>query len=129
MSKFTTDLIVKVPLDGGDRVLESDLIYVSDLVNLNIVAPKGLITDYGSIPKILHNIISPTGKATYGYVIHDLLYQTGMFERSKCDAILDEAMKVLNVGWFTRKTVMAGLKVGGWVAYNNYRKREQNEKL
>jgi hypothetical protein len=42
---------------------------------------------------------------------------------------LEEAMEYLKVGWFTRKSVRAGLKVGGWAAWNKHRKRDKNEKV
>ncbi|MCK4500462.1 DUF1353 domain-containing protein, partial [Candidatus Babeliales bacterium] len=89
--------------------------------------PKGMETDYGSIPKVLHSVISPTGKPTYGFVIHDELYKKGKYSRSTSDKILDEAMEVLGVGWFKRKTIMAGLKLGGWVTWNRYRNKDKQE--
>jgi len=124
MSKFKSLLIVQVPLDGGDRELYSPLKYYSDIAKEYVLVPVGFKTDYGSIPKILHNVLSPTGKPTYGFVIHDYLYKTGKYSKSVSDDILDEAMVILGVGWFKRKTIMAGLKVGGFVAWNKHRKRD-----
>ena len=125
MSKFKNDLLVKVPLDGGDRELFDDLLYYSDLVQSDIIAPKGMKTDYGSIPKILHNVLSPTGKPTYGFVVHDYLYKIGTYSKSISDGILNEAMKTLGVGWFKRSIIMSGLKVGGWVAWKKHRKKDK----
>lgn len=125
MSKFKNDLLVKVPLDGGDRILVEDLVYYSSLLGHNVVVRAGTKTDYGSIPKILHSIMSPTGKPTYGFVVHDDLYKRGLYSKSVSDKVLEEANEVLDVGWFKRKTITAGLKVGGWVAWNNYRKRDK----
>jgi len=124
MNKFKSVLIVQVPFNGGDRELYSPLKYYSDLVKKEILVPTGFITDYGSIPKILHNVLSPTGKPTYGFVIHDYLYKEGMFSKNVSDDILDESMIILGVGWFKRKTIMAGLKVGGFVAWNKHRKKD-----
>ena len=31
------------------------------------------------------------GKAMYGYILHDYLYQIGLFSRSETDDILEEA--------------------------------------
>ena len=125
MSKFKSQLIVRVPLDGGDRILVEDLSYASDIAFKVLIAPLGMKTDYGSIPKILHNVLSPTGKPTYAFVIHDMLYQTGLYNKRISDKILDEAMTLLGVGWFKRKTIMSGLKLGGWVAWNKYRKKDK----
>ena len=41
------------------------------------------------------------------------------------DGILDEEMDILEVGYLKRKIIMAGLKVGGWVAWNNHRKKDK----
>jgi hypothetical protein len=125
MSKFKTELLVKVPLDGGDRVLFRDLVYYSDIVGEDIIAECGIITDYGSIPKILHSIMSPTGKPTYGFVIHDKLYKSGKYSKKISDAILEEANKLLGVSWLKRKSITTGLKLGGWVAWNKYRKKDK----
>lgn len=125
MSKFKNQLIVKVPLDGRDRELVEPLRYFSEYANKELVALKGMKTDYGSIPKILHSVLSPTGKPTYAYVIHDMLYQDGIYSKKVSDKILDEAMKILGTGWFKRKTIMTGLKIGGWVAWNKYRKKDK----
>jgi hypothetical protein len=35
-------------------------------------------------------------------------------------------MEELEVPWFKRKTIMAGLRIGGFVAWNNYRKMGGN---
>lgn len=37
-----------------------------------VIIPKGFITNFGSIPKILQNIFSPT--KYLGYLLHDYLY-------------------------------------------------------
>lgn len=124
---FESKLLVEVPLDGGDRILLQDLVYFSKLADEEIIAEKGMSTDYGSIPKILHSVISPTGKATYGYVIHDQLYQSGKYSRSKSDKILDEANVLLGVGWLKRKSINGGLRVGGWVSWRNYRRSDSQK--
>jgi len=126
VSKFKSQLIVKVPLDGGDRELMEDLVYFSSLVGEEIISEKGMFTDYGSIPKFLHSIMSPTGKPTYAFVTHDNLYRSGKYPKKVCDAILEEANReCLDVSWIKRKSITAGLKLGGWVAWNKYRKKDK----
>ena len=121
---FKSQLIVNVPFDGGDRILHANLIYYSEKAKCNIIVPIGFTTDYGSIPKILHGIMSPTGKPTYAFVIHDYLYKTGKYTKSVSDEILNEAMKILDVGFIKRYSIIAGLKVGGFVAWNKHRKKD-----
>ena len=107
----------------------ADMNYLSDLVNENIVVKSGLRTDLGSIPQLLQNIFPKDGKAMFAYILHDHLYKIGMYERDICDDILEEAMEVLGVNWFTRKSVRSGLKIGGWVAWNAHRKRDDKTPL
>ena len=38
-----------------------------------ICIPKGFRTDFGSIPQIFQSLISPVGKPTKSYVLHDYL--------------------------------------------------------
>ena len=130
MSKFLqTHIILSVPQSGDIRTLMADMNYLSDLVNENIVVKSGLRTDLGSIPQLLQNIFPKDGKAMFAYILHDHLYKIGMYERDICDDILEEAMEVLGVNWFTRKSVRSGLKIGGWVAWNAHRKRDDKTPL
>ena len=125
MSEFKdNEILLSVPQNGEIRTLQQDMFYFSDLAKTIIKVEKGLKTDLGSIPKILRGIFPNDGKAMFGYILHDYLYSTGIFSRNKSDNILEEAMKTLGVSWWRRKSVRAGLKVGGWVAWNNHRKKD-----
>jgi hypothetical protein len=99
--------------------------------------PKGFLTDFASVPRLLWNIFPPTGGYGKAAVIHDFLYQyrlvkwerpagtlTRLVERGEADAILNEGMEVLGVGRVTRWMIYRGVRVGGWVAWRNYRKAE-----
>ena len=128
MSEFTDNQIsLSVPIEGEIRTTLSSITFVSK--EGTIIVPIGLETDLGSIPRILRGIFPNDGKAMFAYILHDFLYRDGLFSRSICDDILEEAMEYLKVGWFTRKSVRAGLKVGGWAAWNKHRKRDKNEKV
>lgn len=76
------------------------------------------VTDFASIPRVLWNILPPTGRYGKAAVIHDLLYRTkGLATRAQADAILFEAMGVLGVRWLTRWTIYSGVRVGGARSY------------
>lgn len=109
--------------------------------NVKVIIPKGFITDFASVPKILWNLLPPTGSYGKAAVVHDYLYQhpwvtiydvpaqptwfrTELKIRKECDEILNEAMQVLNVGKWTRRMVYTGVRVGGWKPWNSYREKE-----
>ena len=118
-------VLLSVPTTGDIRTLESGLTYFSNVVREQLIlVPKGIKTDLGSIPLFLQNIFPKDGKAMFGYILHDYLYQTGLFSKNESDAILEEAMGVLGVAWWRRKCVRAGLFIGGWVAWNEHRKKD-----
>ena len=107
MSSFTDPLVVIFL--GKDRWMlaeEFDYRIGSEDSNRVIHCPKGMQTDFASIPKIFWNILSPYGKWGKAAIVHDYLYQTkgmgGELTRKDCDDIFLEAMGVLGVNWFTR---------------------------
>ena len=119
---------LSVPLSGDIRTTQSELTYYSEIAKCYILVPIGIKTDLGSIPQAFQNVFPKDGKAMFAYILHDYLYKTGMFSQKICDDILEEAMKSLGVTWWRRKVVRNGLRVGGWVAYNNYRNGEKETK-
>ncbi len=129
MAHFEHDFIdLRLPRSGNIRTTMSQLTFFSDIVDNYIVVPIGTHTDLGSIPTVLQWLFPKDGKAVLGYVLHDHLYKNAPYNRGTCDDILQEAMKVLGVSWWRRKSVRGGLRVGGWVAWNSHRKRDKNDK-
>lgn len=113
-----------------------------------VVIPAGFLTDFASIPRALWPALPPTGKYGKAAVVHDWLYQrreirqspsyespaghivlkpvvTRLVNRGQADAIFNEAMAVLEVRRTQRWTIFSGVRVGGWVAWNNYRRTER----
>ena len=86
--------------------------------------PAGFITDFASVPRALWSIIPPHGKYSPAAVLHDYLYFTAMFPRAYADDIFLDAMRDLGVAMWKRWAMYAGVRVGGWVGWNAYR-REQ----
>ena len=122
------EVLLSVPTSGDIRTLQSKLTYFTEVVeNQLILVPKGIKTDLGSIPRFLQGIFPKDGKAMFAYILHDYLYQVGIFERLESDEILEEAMDSLGVVWWRRKAVKHGLRVGGWVAWNEHRAKDKKE--
>lgn len=89
------------------------------LVDNNIIrVPKGFVTDFGSVPKIYQSIISPIGKSTKAYVVHDFLCgrsNQGFIPRALADELFLEAMRILNVSKIERYLVWAWVRLYGIV--------------
>jgi len=123
MFQFKSELICEALDDGVNWELYEPLVIDlgEDGQNKIITIPKGFVTDFGSIPWWVPNLIAnPQGKGKRAYVMHDYLYRTQPFERSVCDMLLIDGMKADGVNWFQRATVYRGLRLGGWAVWDDY---------
>ena len=124
-----SEILLSVPTSGDLRTTKSELTYFTVIVREQLIlVPVGVETDLGSIPAILQVFFPKDGKAMFGYILHDYLYQMGIFSRGQSDDMLEEAMKSLGVAWWRRKSVRGGLKIGGWVAWNKHRNKKKGGK-
>ena len=88
-----------------------------------VYVPKDFITDLASIPKIFWSIIGGSaGRYTYAAIVHDFLYVRGIYTRKRTDQIVYEAMAVLKVSYWKRKTMYFAVRIGAWLPWNRYRK-------
>lgn len=106
-------------IDGHNWLLTAAFTYLTDVGHIGAVhVPAGFVTDFASVPKVLWNLLPPTGSYGKAAVIHDFLYRTdGAATRAEADAILLEAMAALGVGWWTRRTIYYGVRIGGHWSY------------
>lgn len=125
-------------LDGRKWLLKSQFDYhLGTPDGTEVVSvPEGFVTDFASIPRVLWNVLPPTGGYGKAAVVHDWLYQqrgvqcalpngqtvVRYVDRAEADATLLEAMVVLGVGRVTRQLIYRGVRVGGWVTWNRYRR-------
>lgn len=120
--KFIGTLEVRVEDEGKYRMLLKPLAFDSTTLGRIISVPEGYRTDYASVPRILWNILPPTGRYTKAAVIHDYLYEYGECTREEADAVFLEAMEDLGVSYLVRHSMWLGVRFGGWVGWNKYRK-------
>ncbi len=129
MSQFLTKLFVE-DIDGDNWILADDLVYESDLAKETITAPKGMATDFASIPTFATRLIHKNGLHDYGAIIHDFLYSTNAWNnREKCDRILLEAMICKGVGVIRRNLIYYSVRAGGWKAWNAHAERIRDAKV
>ena len=128
-SSFLTPLDVEF-LDGKTWRLITRFEFMSEVTESVIDIPDGFLTDFASIPRGLWNVLPPTGLYGKAAVVHDWLYKTRkatthLVDRAEADAVLLESMEVLGVGRFTRLAIYAGVRLGGWAAWNTHRKEDE----
>lgn len=130
MSSFTDPLAVEQLPNGREWRLLRGFVYFTDCVRgisesmetrccTRINVDEGFITDFASIPRIFWSVIGhPAGKYAQAAVLHDYMYKTGEFSRSRADFIFRESMQVLGVSRFKTWVLWAGVRIGGFLAYH-----------
>jgi len=91
-----------------------------------VTVPRGFITDFASIPKILWSIYPPTGYYAHAALLHDYIYSTGgrcvgLFPatRKEADEWFFMQMKTDGVGWRTRWTMYFAVRLFGRSSWKN----------
>lgn len=116
-------------LDGHEWLLLEDFSYFdADFYphGAFIDVKQGFRTDFASVPRILWNILPPSGKYGKAAVIHDWLYFRGVvgavrITRSYADGVFRDAMADLGVGRTRRTLMWMAVRVGGGRAWGIYR--------
>ncbi len=105
--------------------------FYSDLLGESIWVPEGFVTDFASVPRIIGAWLLYGGKGRRAAVIHDWIYSTQMVRRSVGDAIFEEALKASQYDAWEVSGMYAGVRLGGWVAWNkkNVPQEPEVEKL
>jgi len=122
-------------------VEEDYFLYVRSLGGY-IFIPKGFVLDFASISKLFWPIMSPTGALLVGSIPHDFGYKYGLLlicsteessifrehevTRGQLDSILAEVTDITCGVALPGALAKAGLALGGWVAWNKYRKENSD---
>lgn len=126
--KYFPDPLCVSPIFGGNwkqrQLLEIFRYYYAEDKS-PIVAPKGFLTDYASIPWFVRWLISPWGKHGPGAVIHDYLYSV-CAGKLWADWIFLKAMKHMGVGFAKRWAMFLAVVFFGWFAYWKHKRRNKN---
>lgn len=103
------------------------------------VIPKGFQFDGASIPKFLRTFFSPVGVLLMGGLVHDYMYKYSackpadksgtllVVDQKKADQIFRDICIEVNGFYFMNYLAYWSLRLGGFVAWNGHRKR--NEKI
>jgi len=79
--EFRSQLIVR-ELDNGQKVLAQDLVFYSEYLNGEVIAPAGSITDYASVPQLFWNLFPKDGQWKWAAVLHDGGYRGTLVTRA-----------------------------------------------
>lgn len=113
------DLKVEKLFNENYILLEDFKYQVGKLV---ITVPKGFVTDFASIPKMLWGLLPKHGKYDIASVVHDFLYSehnlTGI-NRKLADKIFNYIMKESGVNCYTRKILYLGVRKFGKPFYKD----------
>ncbi len=108
--------------DGDNWMLQRDLVYrIGINTPYTITVPKGFVTDFGSIPKILRPVLGSTGQYSQAAVVHDYLYWVQSCTRKQSDNLLAIAMRESGVSAIKHWAIYSGVRVGGTSAWENDR--------
>jgi hypothetical protein len=131
------DPLVVIRNDADDSwTVDREFDYYSEFLGITIHVPKGLVTDFASIPRAFWAVLPPAeGRYAKAAVVHDFLYRNrGKFKdpdgsgenvsRLNCDKVLLEAMVVLGTPAWQRFLIYRAVRMFGSLAWNNEPKTE-----
>jgi hypothetical protein len=116
---FFTPLDIRDAEDGENAFLLAPLKFRSARLGRTVVAPRGMSTDFASIPRGVWNLIPKRGKHDRAAVIHDAAYRGHLhdvlgnsFHVSKrvADDLFDEALSVCGVNWLSRTLMVRAVR-------------------
>lgn len=94
-----------------------------------VTVPTGFVTDLASIPTVFWSELPPTARYSYPAIIHDYLYWFQPCTREEADAILEAAMKDMDVSSVKIELIHGAVRLGGGRAWaKNTESRRAGEK-
>lgn len=107
---------VRYRLDGSDWI--------------TIAVPKGMLTDFSSVPAIFRTLVSRVGRHLEASIVHDFLFIAWQDIEDRgaqkadfrfANALMGAAMKEASVHWFRR--LLIRLAVGSFIGWAVYKAR------
>jgi len=129
MSAFLTELDSRLKDDDCVWVIDSPLVYESDLLG-TITVPAKFETDLSSVPRVPIVYMLYGGKSHREGVVHDLLFRKDAADFIKfrdgiekkvtfslANKVYFEAMSCRGKSWFVRHGMYWGVCLGGWFSF------------
>ncbi len=113
--------------DGINWMLREPLTFkVDEPRNIFVIVPRGFVTDFASVPQILHSILGSTGPHANASVIHDYLYWDGTCTQEQADNIMLIGMRYAYVGRRTAHVIHWAVRHFGGSAYQANKDDREN---
>jgi len=130
MSKpeFKTELDARLKDDDTIWVLDSPLVYYSDIVG-EITVPAGFETDFASVPRVPIAFTLYGNRAHREGVIHDYLFRKDskpLVGFSRANRVFLEAMECRGKPWYVRYPMYSAVCAFSYLCYH---KRNVEDKL
>lgn len=123
MSTFLDTLWTEEVDDTDFMVVDHPFRYQSDVAGRLFTAPVGFETDFESMIRWVPTFYALLGDANHEpAVIHDWIYYSAIVDRATADDVFFEACALLGTPLWKRRLLWAGLRIGGWAAWNQHRK-------
>lgn len=130
--EFFNDLVT-TPVDTRyDRLFKPWRVGVARLAAL-VVVPQGFSFDWDSVPRIPYVYWRFKGRMKRAACLHDWLYFHGKagaetVTRKQADLVMLDCMEAEGVPLYYRRILYAGVRLGGWRAWNRYRAMSKVQK-
>jgi len=118
------EVLAKLKMLPGKRPLAETRDDIFIKLNGNwYVIPKAFLSDIASVPWLLTFFIDRFDYRLILFsLLHDYFYRTQFVPRFYADAIYALGLKE-TAGWFISNAFYIGLRLGGWVAWKNNKKK------
>ena len=113
-------------VDGEDRIVTTFILsYYDKKTDKDYEVPAGFYSDGASLSKVLWPILGHpfNSDVREAAVLHDWFYYSGIVSRREADRMFRQAMKACGANFVKRYLYWSGVRLGGWVPWNNYRAR------
>jgi len=117
-------LLVEADDSGEYFILSSEMksdVWIDDVL-YNINVPAGFITDFTSVPYSIWPLIKKLGPWNLPSILHDYLYNVGVFDHLTTDRIFYAALTFRKVSKWRKNIIYDGLRLFSHNRWNEYRK-------
>ena len=113
------------------KLLNDVVVFIAP--SLPIVASRGCITDFASVPRFFHFFMDKDDNTiAIPAIAHDALYASEFMDRKVADTILLALMKTAGAPFITRHLVYWAVRIGGmfvWMKHDKKQVAESSRKL
>lgn len=92
----------------------------------SVVVPKGFVTDFASVPRILHAVFPPMGKYGAAALVHDYLCVEKPVTRKEADKVFYNIMNRHDVKSWKAKIMYAAVRLYAILTGVDKRERDEN---